>query len=78
MSDESWETWKNIQFEKDLIQVDDEKWTEIMKKLDSIDSRLKNLESRHSEKRSLFGPNVWVLVPVVAIVMWGLQSVFQR
>ncbi|WP_158538315.1 hypothetical protein [Falsibacillus pallidus] len=44
-------------------------------KLDEILTRLDRLEKqgqRHAPKSS----GVWVLVPVVAIIMWGLQNIF--
>lgn len=55
--------------------MDEESLSRIEKKLDAIDRRLEKLESAHHEHRTLFGPNVWVLVPVAAIIMWGLQGI---
>jgi hypothetical protein len=56
--------------------MDEDQFTRMEQKLEEISQRLKKLETAHDEHRSLFGPNVWVLVPVVAIIMWGLQGIF--
>lgn len=52
--------------------MDDERWKAIEARLDAIDKRLKDMES---ERRPLIGGNIWVLVPVAAIIMWGLQNI---
>jgi hypothetical protein len=33
------------------------------------------LKNNHDGSNGLFGRNIWVLVPVVAIVMWGLRDI---
>lgn len=53
----------------------EESLNRIEKKLDEMNQRLENLETAPQGHRSLFGPNVWVLVPVVAIIMWGLKDI---
>ncbi|WP_018962082.1 hypothetical protein [Sporolactobacillus vineae] len=55
--------------------MNEEPLNRIEKKLDALDQRLEKLESADHDHRSLFGPNVWVLVPVVAIIMWGLKGI---
>ncbi|WKB36486.1 hypothetical protein QS257_05115 [Terrilactibacillus sp. S3-3] len=56
--------------------MEEDRWTNLEEKMKDIDTRLKNLEERSKEKRPLIGGNIWVLVPVVAIIMWGLQRIF--
>lgn len=53
--------------------MDDEKLKVIESRLDTIEKQLKALKSE--QHRPLIGSNVWVLVPIVAIVMWGLQNI---
>ncbi|MCO7126195.1 hypothetical protein NIE88_10450 [Sporolactobacillus shoreicorticis] len=38
------------------------------------EEKLKALEAE--KQQPLIGSNIWVLVPVVAIIMWGLQNIF--
>ncbi|MFC7393421.1 hypothetical protein [Scopulibacillus cellulosilyticus] len=59
--------------------LEEKKIDEIQKKLDDIEKHLKKIESRidtSSDHRPIFGNNVWVLVPVACIVMWGLSQIF--
>lgn len=58
--------------------MEEEKWAELEEKVNTIDTRLKDLEEQSKEKRPVIGGNIWVLVPVAAIVMWGLQQIFNR
>lgn len=48
-----------------------EEISQLNKRLDSIESKL-NDKTRHS-----LGNNIWVLVPVAAIIMWGLTNIFR-
>jgi tetrahydromethanopterin S-methyltransferase subunit G len=47
---------------------------ELEKKLDELSKKLDNLESKVN-RPSTFGQNVWVLIPVAAIIMWGLTNI---
>lgn len=49
---------------------------ELEKKLDELNKKLDILESKLNRKPSTFGQNVWVLIPVTAIIMWGLTNIF--
>ncbi|GGE35818.1 hypothetical protein GCM10011391_13240 [Pullulanibacillus camelliae] len=42
------------------------------KRLNHIEQLLK----QHNAAKQSSGHNVWVLVPVVAIIMWGLTQIF--
>ncbi|MCL1631029.1 hypothetical protein M3N64_03595 [Sporolactobacillus sp. CPB3-1] len=48
----------------------------------AIEARLDTLEQRlndshvQQQHRPLIGSNVWVLVPLAAIIMWGLRGLF--
>ncbi len=51
------------------------------KKIDELSSRLDQMERKvgqtdHASYKEGLGRNIWVLVPVVAIIMWGLKSIF--
>jgi hypothetical protein len=63
------------QSESGVNAMTEESLNRIEKKLDEMNQRLENLETAPQGHRSLFGPNVWVLVPVVAIIMWGLKDI---
>ncbi|MFY4776518.1 hypothetical protein [Metabacillus sp. RGM 3146] len=45
------------------------------KKIDELSKKIDHLESKLHQPHS-FGANVWVLVPVAAIIMWGLNNIF--
>jgi len=47
-----------------------EEISQLNKRLDSIESKLNN------KPRNSLGDNVWVLVPVAAIIIWGLTNIF--
>ncbi|WP_257962368.1 hypothetical protein [Bacillus sp. UMB0893] len=49
---------------------------DLEKKLDELNKKLDSLESKMNRKPSTFGQNVWVLIPVAAIIMWGLANIF--
>lgn len=55
--------------------LEEEKNLELGRKLDEVIKRLDQMEKQNQNHGSTFGHNVWVLVPVVAIIMWGLQRI---
>ncbi|WP_158598370.1 hypothetical protein [Falsibacillus albus] len=46
-------------------------------KMDEIIKRLDHLEKQKQNVSIFAGQNIWVLVPVAAIIMWGLQRIFE-
>ncbi|MCM3594805.1 hypothetical protein M4D55_03245 [Metabacillus idriensis] len=48
---------------------------ELEKRVEELSKKLEKLEAK-STQRSIFGPDIWVLIPVAAIVMWGLSNIF--
>ncbi|MBA9028117.1 MULTISPECIES: hypothetical protein [Bacillaceae] len=57
--------------------MEEEKKLDLDRKLDEVIKRLDQME-KHNQNQNhgrTFGHNVWVLVPIVAIVMWGLQRI---
>ncbi|MFT8309866.1 MAG: hypothetical protein ABF629_01765 [Sporolactobacillus sp.] len=54
--------------------MDEEKLKALEAKVDALEKKVKVLEA--DKQRPLMGSNVWVLVPVAAIIMWGLQGLF--
>lgn len=55
--------------------MEEEKNLDLEHKLDEVIKRLDQMEKKNQNHGSMFGHNVWVLVPIVAIVMWGLQRI---
>ncbi|MGE8080207.1 hypothetical protein [Peribacillus loiseleuriae] len=55
--------------------MEEEKNLDLENKLDEVIKRLDQIEKQNQNHRGTFGHNVWVLVPVVAIIMWGLQRI---
>ncbi|MGX2958575.1 hypothetical protein JNUCC23_04740 [Peribacillus sp. JNUCC 23] len=55
--------------------MEEEKNLDLEHKLDEVIKRLDQMEKQNQNHGSMFGHNVWVLVPIVAIVMWGLQRI---
>ncbi|QHE52649.1 hypothetical protein [Pontibacillus sp. HMF3514] len=47
-----------------------EEISQLNKRLDSIECKLNN------KPRNSLGDNIWVLVPVAAIIMWGLTNIY--
>jgi tetrahydromethanopterin S-methyltransferase subunit G len=62
--------YEQIQLEKKL--------DELTKKLDQVTSKLDHLERQTYQNRGSIGHNIWVLIPVTAIIMWGLREIFAR
>ncbi|MBP0725267.1 hypothetical protein J5Y03_08700 [Bacillus sp. RG28] len=56
----------------------EKKIDELTKKLDEVTSKLDHLERRTYQNRGSIGNSIWVLVPVTAIIMWGLREIFAR
>ncbi|MCO7174525.1 hypothetical protein ACFP7A_03550 [Sporolactobacillus kofuensis] len=54
--------------------MDEERLKEIEQRLNAMDRQLQALQAAHH--RPLIGSNIWVLVPVIAIIMWGLKGIF--
>ncbi|KAB7707143.1 hypothetical protein F9802_09040 [Bacillus aerolatus] len=48
---------------------------ELERKLDEVIKRLDHIERQNHDGNGLLGRNIWVLVPVTAIIMWGLQGI---
>ncbi|MGG4488273.1 hypothetical protein [Metabacillus idriensis] len=48
---------------------------ELEKRVEELSKKLERLEAK-STRSSIFGPDIWVLIPVAAIVMWGLSNIF--
>jgi hypothetical protein len=50
-------------------------WEQLENEIKELKEKVENLE-RRVQKRPSLGSAVWVLVPVVAIIMWGLTTIF--
>ncbi|WP_338777719.1 hypothetical protein [Metabacillus sp. FJAT-52054] len=48
---------------------------ELEKKIDELNKKIERLESKLQQPHNI-GSNIWVLVPVAAIIMWGLTKIF--
>ncbi|MFY0759554.1 hypothetical protein AB1K32_11795 [Metabacillus dongyingensis] len=48
---------------------------ELEKKVEELSRKLEYIELKNT-KHSTLGPNMWILIPVAAIVMWGLTNIF--
>jgi predicted nucleic acid-binding Zn-ribbon protein len=51
-------------------------WEQLENEIKALKEKVEKLERRVQEKRPSLGSAVWVLVPVVAIIMWGLTTIF--
>lgn len=59
------------------MRLEKEKLTqdELEKKVEELSRKLDYLEAKNT-KHSTLGPSMWILIPVAAIVMWGLTNIF--
>ncbi|GGJ96342.1 hypothetical protein GCM10007063_18430 [Lentibacillus kapialis] len=59
---------------------DSNEFSELRRELESINHRLDKIENQgQNQKQSKYNRSsntVWALIPIVAIIMWGLVSIF--
>jgi len=58
----------------DQLQLE-KKLEELSEKLDKVTNKLDHLE-RHSGNGEPIRNWIWALIPITAIVMWGLREIF--